>query len=711
MEQTLQRALLAAVIEQMPAAVVIAEAPTGRVIAANAQVAAILGRALDAPNVDGYGEWRGYRRDGRAYERHEWPLARAILLGESVEREDIAIVRADGSIRTIRVSAAPIHDDGRIVAAVTTFFDVTSETKEQDALDLVADASEIVAESLEYERTLRGIEQMAIPRFADIAFVYLIDDAGTITRHEVAATDPETEQKIREVWLRYPITEAPIARAIASGEPSWTQHVNDAAWEFIADEEQRRAVAALGIRSTIIVPMRVAGRTLGAMVFARTRQTAYETLDVLVAEEIARRAAAAMERSRLFTAEREQRTRLEHLQALTATLATAITTDEVCDAVIAESRDLVGANAAVVMLLEGDALRILRSDGIEPSVIERYASIPIDAALPVAEAARHGRPSWIKTRDEAPPRTSMLQDLPRSANEAWAVVPLSVPGHVVGVLGLAFSTPQSFPESTQTFILSIARQSAQALERALLFDRERAAREEAEHASRAKDEFLAILSHELRTPLTTVIGWADLLRMTYRDDDPSVRFAIEALRSSALTQARLIDDLLDVSRIVTGKLRIRRERTDLAAAVAKAAEAMRVTAEAKELTLAIDAPGPVMMDGDPARLQQIVSNLVGNAIKFTPNGGRIDVTVRRHEAEADIVVSDSGEGIAPDFLPHVFERFRQASVGDSRMHSGLGLGLSLVQNLAQIHGGRVRAESDGRGHGATFTVTLPVLPA
>lgn len=707
MEQTLQRALLAAVIEQMPAAVVIADA-SGRIVAANAQVAAIWRQPIDFEGRDWYAQWHGFHRDGRPYDRDEWPLARAVLDAQRVEREDITILRGDGTTGTVRVSAAPIHDGDRVVAAVTTFVDVTNETKEQAALDLVADASEIVADSLEYELTLRAIERMAIPRFADIAFVYL-EHEGKITRHEVAAVDPSTEDGIRALWRKFPISDEPIAQVIRSGEPLRTPNPGEEAWSFISDPEQRRAVSSLGIRSLVIVPMRVAGKTFGAMVFARTREAEYEALDVLVAEEIARRAAAAMERSRLFTAEREQRTRLEHLQGLTATLATAITTNEVCDAVIAEARDLVGANAAVVLQLDGDLLRVLKSGGIDPEVFTRHATIPIDAALPVAEAARHGHATWIGSRREAPPRPSLLDDLPPSANHAWAVVPLSVPGRVVGVLGLAFATEQEFPAAHRNFILSIARQSALALERARLFDSERRAREEAEHASRAKDEFLAILSHELRTPLTTVIGWADLLRMTYHGDDESIRFAIEALRSSALTQARLIDDLLDVSRIVTGKLRITREHTDLSAAVVKAAESMRVTAEAKGLTLQVDAEPKIMIDGDTARLQQIVSNLVGNSIKFTSGGGHITVAVRRHDDEADIIVSDTGDGISPEFLPHVFERFRQASVGDSRTHAGLGLGLSLVQNLTNMHGGRVRAESAGRGHGATFTVTLPVL--
>ncbi len=283
-----------------------------------------------------------------------------------------------------------------------------------------------------------------------------------------------------------------------------------------------------------------------------------------------------------------------------------------------------------------------------------------------------------------------------------------VPGRVIGALGLSFDVEQTFPDDVKTFILSMAHQTAQALERARLFESESRARQEAEHASHAKDEFLAILSHELRTPLTTVLGWADLLRMTYQGPDESIRFAVESLRASASTQARLIDDLLDVSRIVTGKLSIEKTPCELTEVVRIAAESMRLSCESKGLTLEVDALCCIDIDADPARIHQIVTNLVGNAIKFTPAGGRISVAVKHRDVEADVIVTDSGIGIDPNFLPHVFERFRQASIGDSRTHAGLGLGLSIVQHLTQLHGGRARAESAGPGKGSTFTVTLPV---
>jgi signal transduction histidine kinase len=242
----------------------------------------------------------------------------------------------------------------------------------------------------------------------------------------------------------------------------------------------------------------------------------------------------------------------------------------------------------------------------------------------------------------------------------------------------------------------------------MLFDSERHAREEAEHASRAKDEFLAILSHELRTPLTSVLGWADLLRMTH-ENDPVLVEQLTALRKAALMQARLIDDLLDVSRIVTGKLRITRRSVELNECVCATAEAQRLNAEAGGIALSCDtAPEPIVLNVDADRIQQVVGNLVANALKFTPRGGEVRLSVRRENDRAIITVRDTGDGISPEFLPQVFDRFRQASVGDSRNYSGLGLGLSIVQHLVQLHGGSVKAESDGLGKGATFTVTLPL---
>ena len=238
-------------------------------------------------------------------------------------------------------------------------------------------------------------------------------------------------------------------------------------------------------------------------------------------------------------------------------------------------------------------------------------------------------------------------------------------------------------------------------------ERERLLRE-AQEANRLKDEFLATLSHELRTPLTAILGWARLLRGGEVKGEATPR-ALETIERNARAQAQLIDDLLDVSRIVTGKLRLDVAPVDPRTFIDPAVEAVRPAAEAKGVILrqVIEA-GAVVVVGDPARLQQVVWNLLTNAVKFTPEGGRVEVRLGRVESHVEIVVSDTGAGIDPEFLPHVFERFRQADQQANRRHGGLGLGLSIVRHLVELHGGTVSAESAGAGAGATFTVSLPV---
>lgn len=236
-----------------------------------------------------------------------------------------------------------------------------------------------------------------------------------------------------------------------------------------------------------------------------------------------------------------------------------------------------------------------------------------------------------------------------------------------------------------------------------------AAREEAEAANRMKDQFLATLSHELRTPLNAVLGWAKLLG-TGKLPAETVREGLAVIERNARAQAQLISDLLDVSRIISGKLKLDTTPVDVADVVRAAVDSVRPTADAKGVTIAAAVEGSeTTVDGDTARLQQVAWNLLTNAIKFTPPGGRIDLAVRPAGNDLEVVVRDTGDGIDPAFLPHVFDRFRQADPSITRQHGGLGLGLSIVRQLVEAHGGTVRADSPGKGLGATFTVTLPRL--
>jgi signal transduction histidine kinase len=247
-------------------------------------------------------------------------------------------------------------------------------------------------------------------------------------------------------------------------------------------------------------------------------------------------------------------------------------------------------------------------------------------------------------------------------------------------------------------------------ERARLLESERRARAEAERSNRVKDEFLAIVSHELRTPLSAVLGWTRLLRTSALPEDRRDR-ALETIERNAVNQAQLIEDLLDVSRITSGKIRLETQRVELARAAEAAVESARPAAEAKHIAMTVDpgARGEGVI-GDATRLQQIVWNLLTNAVKFTPQGGAIRVAIAREGGDLALSVSDDGQGLDPGFLPHVFEPFRQQDGSTTRAHGGLGLGLSIARNLVEMHGGTIAAESAGPGRGATFTVRLPAAP-
>jgi PAS domain S-box-containing protein len=249
--------------------------------------------------------------------------------------------------------------------------------------------------------------------------------------------------------------------------------------------------------------------------------------------------------------------------------------------------------------------------------------------------------------------------------------------------------------------------AASTADRESLLESERAARSEAERASRLKDEFVATVSHELRTPLNAILGWTQILKKS--DLQPAqLRHGLEIIERNTRVQTQLISDLLDVSRIITGKLRLEIQSIELGEIVRNAIQTVQPAADAKgiELRLEISQVEPIV--ADPERLQQVVWNLLSNAIKFTPQGGRVDVRIRTRDGHAEIKVADTGIGIRPEFLPILFERFRQADPSAARRFGGLGLGLAISKQLVELHGGTVTAESEGEGRGATFTINLPV---
>ena len=322
-----------------------------------------------------------------------------------------------------------------------------------------------------------------------------------------------------------------------------------------------------------------------------------------------------------------------------------------------------------------------------------------------------GKPEWVL---EQATKNGSVEDegwrVRKDGSRFWANV----------VITAVFDEHQNlrgFAKVTRDFTDRVEKEEAQ---RALIEQREARLQAEeerrhaeasyrvAEEANRAKDEFLMTLSHELRTPMTAILGWTRLLP-TLSPNDASFRDAIASIARGAQLQARLIDDVLDVSRIMSGKLRMNLENVDIAKLLNASIDAVRSSADAKQITISTSyAPDLGALVADSTRLHQVVWNLLTNAVKFTPKGGTIEVSARRTSSHVQIAVHDTGEGIEPTFLPHIFEPFRQAENPSTRVHGGLGLGLSIVRYLVEAHGGTVSAESAGRGSGSTFTITLPI---
>jgi signal transduction histidine kinase/ActR/RegA family two-component response regulator len=266
---------------------------------------------------------------------------------------------------------------------------------------------------------------------------------------------------------------------------------------------------------------------------------------------------------------------------------------------------------------------------------------------------------------------------------------------------------RALADEKERLALALARMTRLEELRQELLEREQASRAAAETANRVKDQFLAVVSHELRTPLNAILGWADMLCRGKLDQTRRERAAV-TIRDSARRQAQLIDDLLDVARITSGKLRLQRGIIDLKDVVFDALQVVQPVAETKGVRLLTELPGAIdPLYGDAARLQQVVWNLLSNAVKFTRPGGTVTIGLRQLGHVAEVKIQDTGQGIAPDFLPLIFEPFRQADASSTRAHPGLGLGLAIVKSLVEAHGGTIRAHSDGEGHGASFTVTLP----
>ncbi len=319
-----------------------------------------------------------------------------------------------------------------------------------------------------------------------------------------------------------------------------------------------------------------------------------------------------------------------------------------------------------------------------------YATIEDDALVKGAKDAEH------------------LAHLRALQMKSLICVPIRVRDRVSGAITLVSSDgAKRFDEEDVALAEELARRAGTGIDNAMLYAQAQAAAVRAEEASRAKDEFLATVSHELRTPLNAILGWAAMLDDKTADTTSSKGIAV--IHRNARAQAKIIDDILDVSRIITGKLRLELQPVDLAKVARDSIEVVRPSAIAKRIVIDLDAPAePCILVADPERLQQVVWNLLSNAVKFTDAGGTVTLTIAREGSRFELSVADTGRGIAPSFMPFVFDRFKQADGSTTRRVGGLGLGLAIVRHIVELHGGHVRVTSEGAGKGATFSVTLPI---
>jgi signal transduction histidine kinase/ActR/RegA family two-component response regulator len=626
---------------------------------------------------------------------------------------EIETARALGSIASAALTTAELYDEQRRTREHATF---------------LAQAGAALSDSLEFETTLNTVARLAVPGIADSCAIHLIDEEGTIRLVAAvhvdpvkawameALADPRTSGTSR-VWLRA-IREG-TAELLADITPETVRTALE------ADDRLMRVYEEVRFASQISVPLRARGRTIGGLTFMLGPGTRrYDESDLRLAEDLAHRAAIAVENARLYRAAQENEaaaalghSRARFLADVGAALASSLDYETTLKTVANLAVPGIADWCAVDILNELGTIQRLAMAHVDPEKLNLAAEL--DARYPKDPGARGGVQEVIRTG-----RPVMMADIPETLIAAAArdaehlrllrgvgvtsyiCVPLLTRGRTLGALTfVSAESGRRYTDSDLRFAQDVASRAALAVENARVY-------RQAHDASRLKDEFLGTLSHELRTPLNAILGYARMLRSGVLSDSAKQARALEILERNALVLTQIVEDVLDVSRIISGKLRLNVHELEWPAVIDDAVATVLPAAEAKGVSVELDVDRSTPAgSGDPERLQQVVWNLLNNAVKFTPHGGVVRVRLRAEGAYTEVTVSDTGRGIAADFLPHLFERFRQADSHFSREHGGLGLGLAIARDIVETHGGTIQAASGGEGRGATFTVRLPIATA
>ncbi|WP_416668614.1 GAF domain-containing protein [Egbenema bharatensis] len=725
----------------------------------------IMGRTSLDPN------WCAIYEDGSPFPGELHPSMVTLRTGEPQSNVTMGIRKPDQTLTWISINTRPLFRSNTTTpsAVVASFFDITdhkqAETERVELLrqqiqeqtarlaaeaDLrrsafLVEVSTALAKSLDYEQTLQRVAQLAVPYFADWCAVDLLQEDGTIVRVAVAHSEPEKERLGWELAQSFPRHLADgygISEVMRTGQSEIAIAITDEQLAEIPNAEYLNILRGLGLKSFVVAPLQARGRVLGSIsfIFAESNRH-YDKNDLELAEDLARRAAIAIDNARLYySAQQAQQAaeiaadRTARLQRVTAALSESLTPEQVVDVIVEQSMSVLKAAAALVVLVnpEQTEVEIVKSVGYTEDLVDAWQKFSIDTDVPLAQAIRTGEPVWIENFLDRIARYPHLAGVyNRYGFQSWLSLPLVVEGRSIGGLLLSFNEFRHLNQDDREFILALTRQCAQAISRAQLYEAEQTARAEAEQANRIKDEFLAVLSHELRSPLNPILGWTKLLR-TQRVQPEKIDLALETIERNAKLQAQLIEDLLDISRMLRGKLSLNSAPVDLKAVIQGALETVQLAASTKSIQVQTTLqPIAGTVTGDANRLQQVLWNLLSNAIKFTSEEGRVEVRLEPviesrpsdmnqtapspiahgplplpHQVQ--ITVTDTGKGIHPDFLPHVFEYFRQADSSITRRFGGLGLGLAIARQIVELHGGTIQADSPGEGQGAIFTVRLPL---
>ena len=641
--------------------------------------------------------------------------------GLRVEHFETVRWRKDGTLVDVSITVSPIRDrSGVVVGASKIARDITARKA-------------VEAEVRELQQRLLGLAAasasiLAAPDVDAVlsATIGLARETFSTDGYAVWRSDEEGAWR---VVRSHGISDAFAARIIAlnAGQrvPSQVAFsgpliVEDVtAAPMLAD--LRDAYRVEGIASMVVFPLTIRGERSGTLVFYSRRRRRFRDVDVQVGIALSNLGAAALTAAELYNEQRQAREAADHARQQATFLAEAATVlsssldfEDTLSAVARLAVPTIADWCAVDIVGPRGALQRLAVAHVDPAKVEYARSLeeryPSDPNRPggVHEVIRTGSPVMMSKIPAALLEAAARDDEHRRILRALSLtsymcVPMLAHGQAFGAISfVSAESGREYSDADLRLAREIAGRASLAVENARSYAR-------ANEANRLKDEFLATLSHELRTPLNAVLGYARMLRVGAVADH-KIQPALEVVERNATALKQIIEDVLDVSRIVSGRMRLNLEPVDLAQVLGESCATIMPAADAKGVRVeAVIDPIAASVSGDSDRLQQIVWNLLSNAIKFTPRGGKVQLRLARVNSHVEITVSDTGQGIEADFLPFVFDRFRQANATFSREHGGLGLGLAIAKQLAELHGGTVEASSDGPGKGATFTIKLPLM--